>query len=370
MKHLTFISLMLLVFLGSCNKNTYTINGESPVDDGSIALLYTTEGDSLSATTTANGQFTFQGKIDTLTMAIIYIRDGETQEPIYRSNCVLEPGTISISIAEVDHLEGTPHNDQYNSYKNSDELNSYNLKLNDLANQYMAAANSGDENDEIATLTDQITDIQEQLRIYEEKYLPNLYNENKDNKMGAFLMNEMIEVNLLTEEQIDSALLEATPVVRNYKPIANYITRMENLKATSAGNHFVDFQGIDFATGETTSLSSLINGKIAVIDFWASWCRPCKQEIQENLIKLYNKYQSKGIVIIGVDVWDKIPAHAEAVEALGITYPQLIDTSATASTLYGFNAIPQIILIGQDGTILGRDLRGPAIEEAILKALE
>ena len=141
----------------------------------------------------------------------------------------------------------------------------------------------------------------------------------------------------------------------------------ERLKATAVGSMFKDFAAE--YNEKTTKLSDFVGkGQYVLVDFWASWCGPCRKEIP-NLINVYDKYKGKKFNVLGVTVSDR-PADSErAIEELGINYPQILNTPDSCADIYGINGIPHIILFGPDGTILERDLRGNDIEIAVKKYL-
>lgn len=369
MKRILLFAAALTLLLAGCNKNTYTINGTLPSECEGYKVYMTSMLDNgqdvLDSTIVVNGAFSFTGQCPTLRMVNISSVNPENGQGSYFSSLVLEPGVINIFIDQTDSLSGTPLNDLYHNFRTMSAMPEASALIQDLYTRWMTSTDKA-EKDSLELTIDRISDSCNTLianRALE------LYRDNQNNEFGCAMLLEAFDAREFTAAEIDDLLKSASDLVRTTPAIESYVERVRRLEQTSAGHPFIDLEGIDFPTGAATRLSTLIQGKLAVVDFWASWCGPCKQEIRDNLINLYHQYRNKGVVVVGVDVWDKVDKHAEAVQALGIDYPQLIDTTRNASTQYGFNAIPQIILISADGTILARDLRGPAIEEAIIDAL-
>ena len=123
--------------------------------------------------------------------------------------------------------------------------------------------------------------------------------------------------------------------------------------------------------GEIIKLSSL-RGKLVLLDFWASWCRPCRME-NPNVVRMYNKYKDKGFDIYSFSL-DQDPARwKNAIQQDGLVWPNhasdLKGWNTATIPLYGFKGIPFTVLIDKDGKILETNLRGPALENKLKSLL-
>lgn len=142
----------------------------------------------------------------------------------------------------------------------------------------------------------------------------------------------------------------------------------ESASKTACGQMFTDFEAE--YDGKIQKLSDYVGrGKYVLVDFWASWCGPCRAEIP-NLIKVYNQYKGDRFEVLGVATWDKPEDTLKAIGQMGIPYPQIINAQQAGSKAYGITGIPQIILFGPDGTILKRDLRGEDVNAAVEDVLK
>lgn len=124
--------------------------------------------------------------------------------------------------------------------------------------------------------------------------------------------------------------------------------------------------------GKTLKLSSL-RGKVVLIDFWASWCGPCRQE-NPNVVRAYNKFKDKGFTVFSVSLDDDANAWKRAIKTDGMIWPNHVSDlkkwNSPLPELYGFDGIPYTVLIDKQGKIIGTNLRGPALEQKLNEILK
>lgn len=123
--------------------------------------------------------------------------------------------------------------------------------------------------------------------------------------------------------------------------------------------------------GKMLSLSSL-KGKVVLLDFWASWCKPCRME-NPNVVKLYNEYKDKGFTVFSVSLDNNKSKWTNAIQADGLVWPNHVSDlggwNSMAAAIYSVNSIPQTYLIDADGTIIAKDLRGEDLANKLKEIL-
>ena len=141
---------------------------------------------------------------------------------------------------------------------------------------------------------------------------------------------------------------------------------------TSVGKQYKDFEMAD-VDGNMHKISEYVAAnKVTFIDFWASWCGPCRAEMPA-VKAAYDEYKAKGFGIVGVSLDNNKEAWVKAIADLGIEWPQLSDLKGwgcEGAKLYGVNSIPATVLVAQDGTILARNLRGEDIKAKLAELLD
>ena len=123
---------------------------------------------------------------------------------------------------------------------------------------------------------------------------------------------------------------------------------------------------LDTPDGEKLSLSDL-KGKYVLVDFWASWCKPCRLE-NPNVVRAYNKYKDKGFEILGVSLDRNRDRWLQAIAADGLTWKHVSDLKyfqSKAAVDYGVSAIPFTVLVDKDGKIIAQNLRGANLDKKL-----
>lgn len=193
---------------------------------------------------------------------------------------------------------------------------------------------------------------------------------NTDKQMAAkVFVDARYEIG---EDDQNAILSQADSVFTAVPGISKMIEHLAVLKFTAVGKKFTDFEMAD-AKGKMHKLSEYVgNGKVVLIDFWASWCPPCRREMP-NLVQAYKDYKGKGFEIVGISLDSKPEAWAKGVKDLNITWPQLSDLQGWkngGAAIYGVNSIPHTVLVDKDGTIIAKGLHGDQLEAKLKEVLK
>ncbi len=374
MRKLTFLLAASAVLAACGGKKTATLDAEgNPKDyvlygtvegstDGDTVYMVERQGRqyvNLDTAIITKGEFLFTGTQETPAMRYISCPAQELSIDFF-----LENGDINMNITEGygDAATGTPNNDIYQKLR--DEMNKVQAEMKKIYDEAM-------KDD---TMTKETVAIKQQAK-YEEMNVElnaltqQLMAENITTPAGIYLLKQSyydMDPNTLTE------LLVQIPAELNDEDVQRIKAAAEKQKQTAVGQKFIDFAMLT-PDGKPIKLSDYAGkGKPVLVDFWASWCGPCRREMP-NLVEIYKQYKGKGLEIVGVSLDRSNDAWVEAIKADGITWPQMSDLqywNCEGAQIYAVNSIPHVVLISGDGTIIARGLHGEELRAKIAEIFE
>lgn len=344
-----------IILLSACqNKEQvpqYKISGTiDNIDDTNIYLTRLSNNDAeyLDTAQLFAGKFEMTGSLDVPENLYILIGDEEHYFNAFLSNDNIKITADYDSLKNAD-VNGAPYQDELNAYKES-------LKpLNDQKDEVYKGYKDAQKNEDQA-LMDEYDAKWEALDEKEKEMLVSYVKGHPKSPISPYLVRRKIYVFDLEDLEEMDPVYDAS---LNNSPYLIYLKkRIVGLKLVAVGKTYTDFAMVD-TSGNEISISDQ-DGKYRLVDFWASWCGPCRDE-NPNLVNMHNKYKDKNFTIIGVSFDKKGDRWKKAIVDDELNWAQMSDLKgwgSAAGKIYMINSIPSNILIDPDGVIIEKNLRG------------
>ncbi len=364
MKKLLAGSLLLAVLLSviSCNtKKTdgYTLNGTiSGADTGWVLLIKRDEGKMITADSAQlkEGKFVFLGKVELPEMYYLKLKDTDDAFSFFIENSTIALKIYADSI-DKSVATGSVTHDLYLTYLKEETASE--KKMEALYENFMKARETKDTV-AMKTLSDAMDAEQNALPVFIKAFA---LKNGKSVVAPYLVLGNAWAFSLDDIKAVNKAM---DPSIANSNYVKKLIEREAILNSVQPGQPAIEFTMND-TTGKPVSLSSF-KGKVVLVDFWASWCGPCRAE-NPNVLAAYNKYSNKGFAVLGVSLDDDKAKWLAAIAKDGLTWTHVSDLTRwknAAAKQYGVQSIPANFLIDKEGKILASDLRG----ENLMKKIE
>ena len=361
-KHLLSVCLLccgLAAAFTACNKqasaNGYTITGTAEgTQDGDTVYLCDVQGlfaiVPIDSTIVKNGKFEFTGDIEGAVMRLLVpVHDGH---PTTTQFFILENAPITAKLGfgnDSCEFVGGPNGELYKQYAQGSE------KLSRLMEApYNILGDSTADEAAKKTAQQTVDSLQLEHRQYTKKFIIDHVPSALSDLLFSLSFNEFTEAE---QEEILKLFGEKQPDFPFYKTI---MAERKVAEATAVGTQYTDFE-MPAPDGKTIKVSDFVaKNKYTLVDFWASWCGPCRAEMP-TVVKAYTDYHAKGLEVVGVSLDNDKDAWLKAITQLKMPWPQMSDLKGwecEGAALYNVRSIPANVLIDQQGRIIAKDLRG------------
>ena len=356
-----FVALVCMAMFGACDgkRNEYKITGVVPdwVEEGEVVYMTDYhEGVVVNSAVVSRKKFVFKGETENAKAIMLSIQD-------MQADLILCKGNLIVDMSDPYSTKG----------------NILTEKLYAFFSNYRDAIQQTSER--IAEIDESLSDVvkdQIQEAIYDDLLLqldeiPKLYlRDNPNDALGAMIFYIWMQNQMEPSSEIfQNASRLVGGNVLNFGPVKQMSAYFDKISETAVGKPFIDFKIANGnKDGTSVSLSDYVGkGKYVLVDFWASWCIPCRIEAPV-LAEVYNNYKGDRFEMVSVAVMDKREDSLYALEEDGNDWPQILDAQTIPAELYGIQAIPHIILFDPDGVILARNLRGDNLKDKIAEVMQ
>lgn len=351
-----YITLILFIIGCSSGSTEYTLNGTIDLEDGQNVLLLGVDDDSqlmpIDTVKVEAGTFSFSGFAKYPEMHYLNFEGVRSLLPL-----VLEPGTITVQVIKDSiqnaSVKGTKSNLDVSRFL--DEVSTFNLALREISFELRNAMLRKDSLN-ISDLQDQYDNMVAKLTDFELSYI----TDNPDSYVSSLILEQQV-----TSGQIDSSEaqilfdqldgnIKKTKSGQNIQKLLKPEEVQESKETPEVGQLAPDFQAPS-PEGEFVSLYDT-KDKFTVIDFWASWCKPCRDQSSE-LVDLYNTYQNKGLTIIGVSLDRNSERWIKAIKDDHLNWTHVSNLKHWQDPIaddYNVRSIPELFLIDDRGKVLAR----------------